>query len=266
MSHYAVLVLHKANQNIDDMLAPYSENLEVEPYKEYTKQEALDYIKKEYVPYNDFMKNYSDDELINWFVNQYGSYSIGKDGNIYSTYNPNSKWDWYQIGGRFDGELHLTDEALLEGIKEYKDHHKYEVPKEDYELYRTVNSAPIKDIQWITHLSDDEKEKYRRWWAINVEGEEPEDGEAKDDHFFWNPEWYKQRYRDAETYIRTIELPCYHAVVTPDGEWHEESRMLFFACTDGSPEDELEWDLNFYDTFLKNENSNYIATIVDCHI
>lgn len=30
---------------------------------------------------------------------------IDEDGNLLSTYNPNSKWDWYTEGGRFSGSL-----------------------------------------------------------------------------------------------------------------------------------------------------------------
>lgn len=59
MSHYTVIVTNTSKDNLDEQLAPFSENLEVEPYK------------------ND-------------------------DGEM-TTYNPNSKWDWYQVGGRWTG-------------------------------------------------------------------------------------------------------------------------------------------------------------------
>lgn len=32
---------------------------------------------------------------------------MDKNGNILSTYNPNSQWDWYSIGGRWNGFLPL---------------------------------------------------------------------------------------------------------------------------------------------------------------
>ena len=37
MSHFAVAVIHEKEQDIDEMLAPYNENIDVEPYVEYTK-------------------------------------------------------------------------------------------------------------------------------------------------------------------------------------------------------------------------------------
>ena len=102
----------------------------------------------------------------------------------------------------------------------------------------------------------------QRPWNVNVEGAEGE----KDKYFFYNPEYYKKRYKDAETYIKIQEVPCYHAVVTPDGVWHEPSKMGWFACTDGDPADELEWDLHFKERFIDTAEFDWVATVVDCHI
>ena len=56
MSHYAVLVLHKKDQNIKDLLKPYDENLKVAPYLKYPVNEAIKMIKEDYVPYVDSIK------------------------------------------------------------------------------------------------------------------------------------------------------------------------------------------------------------------
>lgn len=242
MSHYAVLVLSKQNQEIDELLAPYSENIKVSPYLEYTKKEALDIIKKHYVPYNDKLKIFTKDELIQWFVN-INNYSIGKDGNIYSTYNPDSKWDWYSYGGRFSDSLKLKN-------------------SDDW-----VDSALVKNIDWGPHLlTDKEKNKIRRWWEINIYGYPLKAGEKKDENFIWNKDWYKARYRDAETYILIQSSISFHSIITPDGVWHEPSKMGYFACTNGKPEMELEWDLNFKKTFIDTADPEWVATVIDCHI
>lgn len=269
MSHYKVLVIHKENQNIEGLLAPYNENLEVEPYLKYEHNDAIEMIKEEYVPFNDFLKDYSDDKLLEWFADDCGYYLI--DGDIYTTYNPNSKWDWYQIGGRFDGELMLTDEGRLNAVDEIKRKYCTDIDiknlREDFHYMRYVNVAPLKYIQWFIPLSPIEKEELRRWWEINVEKDELKDGEKKDEYFFWNPDWYKKRYRDADTYIKTKEMITFFAVLSPDGKWYAPSNMGWWACTDGEPEDELQWDLEFYDRFIKpNLDSDLICTVVDCHI
>ena len=267
MSHYAVLVIHKEGQDIEELLAPYDENLEVEPYFKHTYDEALKIVKEEYVPYNNFLKEYSDKELIDWFVNNYSAYVLKADG-LYSTYNPNSKWDWYQIGGRFSDGLELTDEGIDEAIKSY-DHGWFGQASEEeqIEYVKYADSAPIKYIKWLTTLSQEEKDELRRWWEINVDGDELKDGEEKDEYFFYKPEYYKRRYKDVDTYIKTKEMITFFAVITPDGKWYAPSNMGWWACTDGEPEDELKWDLEFYDRFIKpNLDSDLICTVVDCHI
>ena len=267
MSHYAVLVIHDKGQDIKELLAPYSENIKVEPYLKHRYSDAIKILKEQYVPFNDFLKEYSDDELLEWFIDQYSSYLL-KDGDVYTTYNPNSKWDWYTIGGRFSDGLELTDEGIEETIKQ-NDHGWFgQASKEEQiEYVKYADSAPIKYIKWLTILSQEEKDELRRWWEINVEGDELENGEEKDKYFFWNPDWYKRRYGDVDTYIKLIQTTRFFAVLTPDGEWHEPSKMGLFACTDGEPEDELQWDLEFYDRFIKpNLDSDLICTVVDCHI
>ena len=263
MSHYKVLIIHNENQNIEELLTPYDENLEVEPYLKYKYDEAIKKAKKEYDD------NYSEKELIKNYADDYG-YIILDDG-LYSTYNPNSKWDWYQVGGRFDGELMLTDEGRLNAVDEIKRKYCTDIDiknlREDFHYMRYVNVAPLKYIQWFIPLSPIEKEELRRWWEINVEKDELKDGEKKDEYFFWNPDWYKKRYKDADTYIKTKEMITFFAVVTPDGKWYAPSNMGWWACTDGEPEDELKWDLEFYDRFIKpNLDSDLICTVVDCHI
>lgn len=269
MSHYAVLVIHRENQDIEKLLAPYNENLEVEPYLKYTVDEAIAYIKEHCVPYNDYLKGYADRHLIDWFAESEGL--LIKQGGLYSTYNPNSKWDWYQIGGRFDGELMLTEEGRLNAVDEIKRKYCTDIDiknlREDFHYMRYVNSAPLKYIQWFIPLSPTEKEKIRRWWEINIYDMPLKEGEEKDKYFFYKPEYYERRYKDAETDIKVKEAVNFFAVITPDGKWYAPSNMGWWACTDGEPEDELKWDLEFYDRFIKsNLDSDLICTVVDCHI
>lgn len=241
MSHFAVLVLHEEDQSIRDLLAPYDENLEVEPYIKYTRTQAINKMREEYP---NACKDMSEDEIFQEACEWYGN-MVDDDGDILSTYNPHSKWDWYQVGGRFNGALTIIPTARAG----YGDIHH-------------TNSAFVRHVKWVQPLDKEEREDIIKWWNVNVEGAEGE----KDKYFFYNPEYYKKRYKDAETYIKTQELPCYHAVVTPDGIWHEPSKMGWFACTDGDLADELEWDLHFKERFIDTAEFDWVATIVDCHI
>lgn len=241
MSHFAVLVLHEEDQSIEDLLAPYNENLEVEPYIKYTRTQAINKMREEYP---NTCKDMSEDEIFQEVCDWYGN-MVDDDDNILSTYNAQSKWDWYQVGGRFSGMLSIIPTAL-----------------DGYHNSECVDSAFVRHVKWVQPLDKKEREDTIKWWNVNVEGAEGE----KDTYFFYNPEYYKKRFKDAETYIKTQELPCYHAVVTPDGIWHEPSQMGWFACTDGDPADELEWDLHFKERFIDTAEFDWVATVVDCHI
>lgn len=60
MSHFAVLVLHEEDQSIEDLLAPYDENLEVKPYIKYTRTQAINKMREEYP---NTCKDMSEDEI-----------------------------------------------------------------------------------------------------------------------------------------------------------------------------------------------------------
>lgn len=45
-------------------------------------------------------------------------------GTHKSTYNPNSKWDWYVIGGRWDGEIQNSPHRSDNGFNFGEEHHK----------------------------------------------------------------------------------------------------------------------------------------------
>ncbi len=48
MSHFSVAVFHRADQSVESLLAPYDENIKVEPYLEYTRQQAIDFAREHY--------------------------------------------------------------------------------------------------------------------------------------------------------------------------------------------------------------------------
>ena len=146
MSHFCVYVFHDKDTSIDTLLAPYDENLVVEPYVEYTKEEAIANVRKEIEDYKngdyaEYLKNPEDYEKkhghmksymeylknefpqkLNWTDEQCYNYKkefycpdmIDKDGNILSNYNPKSKWDWYTVGGRWSGGIPMKTNTKLE--------------------------------------------------------------------------------------------------------------------------------------------------------
>ena len=153
MSHYAVAVITDNQTSVDELLAPYDEGIEVAPYVCRTKKQiikdARDNIAnlredmKDYANNPDeYLKNYkvywledgtekyvnppklsqhakdklsyeklTDEELYQKSIYKYEKYD--NDGNEFSTYNPDSKWDWYEVGGRWSDGIKKIDYIFL---------------------------------------------------------------------------------------------------------------------------------------------------------
>lgn len=137
MSHFTVYVFTKEDgRDVEQLLAPYDESITYPPYIKLTREQAIAKTRKEIEDYknglyaeyladpvayeekcvneghleyikNEFPKrlNWTDEECYEEQKKWYDEDDIDEDGNLMSTYNPHSKWDWYQVGGRWDGEL-----------------------------------------------------------------------------------------------------------------------------------------------------------------
>lgn len=220
MSHFTVAVFTENNgksvrSNIENLLAPFDEAIEYEPYIKYTKEEAIakerediqhyanttyaEFLKdpvaykekwghnQDHINYleNEFPKrlNWTDEECYNKSKEWYNDDMIDEEGNLLSTYNPNSKWDWYEIGGRWNKCLTTKNGD-------------------------NVNSALVKDIDF------------------------PEDFST-------------------------------FAVLLPDGTWHENGTMGWWAIVIDEKED---WYDTYKEKFIDTANPEWTLTIVDCHI
>jgi hypothetical protein len=113
MSHFSIFVI---GENIEGQLEPYSENLDVEAYEDGTAQDTLDSLEQG-------LKYYQNDATPKKFLGKTvetltleeklellegwsgGEYRQDENGDLirYTTYNPDSRWDWYEIGGRWSG-------------------------------------------------------------------------------------------------------------------------------------------------------------------
>ena len=136
MSHFSVAVFHREDQDVEDLLAPYDENIVVAPYIKYTREQAIAKTRRDIEEYKNglyaryladpegyakdcsneahleylregFPKkmNWTDEECYQDVAYYYDDEDKDEEGNLYSTYNPNSKWDWYVVGGRWSNFL-----------------------------------------------------------------------------------------------------------------------------------------------------------------
>lgn len=160
--------------------------------------------------------------------------------------NPNAKWDWYQIGGRWSGSLKLKQGDTSGQIM--------------------VDSAKIKDIDFSI-----DSEKYAeaiRFWELIVECQTPENEheERVVKYNFYNSMYYSDRYDSKEQYAQlTAEFGTY-AAITPDGVWHSKGDMGWFGCGSESDEEAKRWNQSFKEMFIDSADPEWTLTVVDCHI
>lgn len=140
MSHFSVYVFSKNGTYFDDLLEPYDEDLQVAPYVVCTKEQAIVRARKEIENFKNttykeylsdpiayaskhseddvnYVKNlfpkeldWSDEECYEYYISRFPNDEVDPEtGSIYSTYNSNSKWDWYVVGGRWDGGIVKKD-------------------------------------------------------------------------------------------------------------------------------------------------------------
>lgn len=209
MSHFVGLCFGDAWA---EMLDYYYEGRDVEPYVKYTKQEAITREKQIHERnYEYALKAINKDSItperlnelnkiiakglsitdeVAWNAVKEWGYPIDEDGNLLSSYNPDSKWDWYSIGGRWDGFLPLkekdeegnrleTDEALFHEI--------------DWEYLFSEKYPPFcyvtPDGEWV-------EKGEMGWWGVTFD-EKPEDS------------WLEQ-FKD---YLKEVDPNCLVTVV-----------------------------------------------------
>ena len=297
MSHYTVLVINSDGiADVDEQLKDYDENIEVDRYVKYTKDELIkrekeyikDYEKGTYAEYlkdkdayrkkcsnnqshlsyieNEFSKKlkWTDEQI---YANAIKSYEdVGKDGEVYSTYNPLSKWDWYEIGGRWAGEFKLNPGG--ERIQEPNFSYGY---TEDEKLEITtkglVDQAYFGDIDWKGMRSVENYDNACRFWELYID-KEPAITEEDKELIKWclyKESYYENKYKNKETYAKCMTNFTTYAVLK-DGEWFAPGKMGYWGMSSEEDEEGLDWELNYYDKFLQDLSDDALLTIVDCHI
>ena len=264
MSHYCVGVIVKDIEDVDKALAPFYEGLISDRYIYKTKEQVIKdarlELEEEKQKY-EFMSNQEEcsnttlkrhnEYLYNEFINLYNKtdeelyqikkeYQDGEDidefGNFTTTYNPNSKWDWYSIGGRWDNYIKTKHGT-------------------------TCNFAKIKDISFFP-----DGKTYNdsiRFWEIVVEGENPKDEESIP-FTIQAPVYFINRYKTKENYAKQMSRFETFALLY-QGTWYERGQMSWFGVDDSTPESLEEYSETF-DRIMQEVDPDDYFVIVDCHI
>lgn len=230
MSHFAVAVVMKDKNDLDKILEPYWEELEVEPYISKTKEEIIQeakkwkdiFINKERTDFSEeYMEKYinakTDEELYQIEIDN--CYQYDENGNELSTYNPNSKWDWYDIGGRFRNLL-LTNKRNDDTFENNSFTELFGCCKDTPKAptgYKFVNGAKIKDIDF-NKMEEINNGIFYTWALVDENG------------------------------------------------WYEQGNMGWWALNDATDESTKKFSDMFQEYIKAPQNQNKYLVIVDCHI
>ena len=157
-----------------------------EEYVALVLEKCPDILKK----FDDLYAKYGD----SWNRNSWRKNIVTDVWEEFSTYNPKSKWDWYQVGGRWDKCLltksgELVNECLLGELdfEPFKDEDyeatekenfwgkKYRPLKESVKWHLCADSTPfclVVDGQWI-------EKGEMGWWAMTSNEKPTEDWNAE---------------------------------------------------------------------------------------
>lgn len=229
MSHFTVAVFHKEDQSIEELLDPYEEVISIDPRDSHSKKRAIQFARRHY----DDCKNCTEITCMKKIV---ARNKPEKDGIIYLS-NPEGKWDWWTIGGRWNKLLTIKSSE------------------------EKVDSARVSDIDFSPNPNF-YNDALVEWDAV-VEGKTV-DGLPPDP--FVDKDELIKIYKTRDTYATVYA--CFHtyAVITPDGKWHAQGRMGWFGMDSASAEEERDWRTHYKEHFIDTADPEWILTIVDCHI
>lgn len=282
MSHFTVLIL---GGNVDEQLAPYDENERVEEYSNGpVSEEDLERMYNYYKEKKDFvgtleecLEQYSEDWNEGWRKDENG---VWQD---YTTYNPKSKWDWYQTGGRWAGFFKLKEGATgISGDGSLVCGNQAEegtadvLLKKDIDFEGMMNDAGKKASEYYDKIIGiiGNLPEVESWESIRERFENIDD--ARD--FYHNQERVKalkeanEHWADPEDfqisredYIENARLRSFvpYAVVK-DGEWFQKGEMGWWGMSSNEMS-QSDWNKKVSEMIMACDDETEF-TLVDCHI
>lgn len=212
--------------------------------------------------------------------------------------NPNAKWDWFVVGGRWRGQLKLKEKAAV-GIMGKPGVNHLDFKTGEYKTNDepgTADAAQLKELDWEAMNADatkeagkffDDLERFKKIEAGEIEKTKEDawlDYDVSRKLAEFNLGGWKDTGKKGENDepIRELEVKEFTrewfiehyawnwefstwAVVDEDG-WHEKGKMGWWAFHDASANELEAWGRSFYDRFAKEEAPETLFVIVDCHI
>jgi hypothetical protein len=208
--------------------------------------------------------------------------------------NPNKKWDWWVLGGRWAGFLKLRGGAegtvrkerpLFSGLP---DEMVRAEGNADAAMIRDIDVMGMREAKGAEAAADWDKlhgiigdrevpdldEIYARHGSVASAAREEywshpvmKEIRADRDLMWWSPSHLirlsKQTRGEAESAGMRRGLSTY-ALVAVDGTWHQKGQMGWFGMSDDKVSQE-EWD-QFISDYVDGLPDDHWLAVVDCHI
>lgn len=302
MSHFTVLVI---GGDVERQLAPYDENMETAPritgdvteeekkrfFDHYTNEEGFEGT------FEECYKEHGD----GWNCGEWRKNSKGI-WQEWSSYNPDSKWDWYQVGGRWRGFFKVKKgakgelgekswaggepkkgyaDSLLKKDIDFEGQRNFD-KKEAIKHFKTMaklfgGEIPKLDFTWSQLIETEEKlmggghnvdyDKLRDRYA-NQKGNKLKEEIAKTDEgqklmgYFFTLDDYQCTEEEYGKRAYDNAIVPYAMVV--DGVWYQKGKMGWWGMSSGEMK-QGEWNEIVNEKIAEAEDDTLIS-LLDCHI
>lgn len=305
MSHFTVVVCTPGPDHLDALLAPFDENLEVAPFCDYEDGGPSDHWAVSSLRKNAGLN--PDDATLTWAQvaeahnRRYGDETpllLNDDGRActMSTRNPQAKWDYWRVGGRWGGyfacrpgctRLTIKPQARWDSpdikpgrcdggpkraldLDGMRDERAAEARLRYAEYAGLVKDTP-EALPWHTfsdnispengYTLEQAREEYHSQPRMQALKGTPFDEPFGDDPAEEFGGKSEQRYAEI---ARARAVPGF-ATVTTDGRWMAPGRMGWFAAHDDSEGDRIGyWEAA--NAYIGGLSDDTWLIAVDCHI
>ena len=317
MSHFSLLVKipvgdwnpatigDSAEAVLEPVMAPFNEQTEDSEFIEFEEMEPEELAKGDKMwregtsEYGDTKGKKYRDGYATFAEFVMGYYGYGRrdeadeDSPFGRWFNPNAKWDWWVIGGRWKAMLPVRKGGTgwlwnngPSGFDEQKPNPGALV------VFKRVDMAALGDVDFALDEGNAEwdanefYDKAERLVAINsgrktrmqtdddivlgfdvgsrmvTRGLARWDGRGSGAKFVLKPhvtrEYFVKNHKNM-FYLTTF------AVLDSDG-WHEPGTMGWFGCDNASADKKVEFESTFHESFIDGEDTGTLLVVVDCHI
>lgn len=281
MSHFSVLVVTKdqKEETLSEALLPYHEyectgRLEYTQWVDHTQE-----IEEGWAGLNEAKRvEYGYASIVDYANDYHGCNPKEVDGKLTfgRTTNPNKKWDWWTIGGRWSEELVslgkkcdrcLASEADLESMRLER------IKERNEAIDRYAERAEMTRERYV-FMWNEHNARYKHWRGL---WEKSDKSERLWDYFNRNIStgfyeiWTRifggfsglegdTPYATVQEWIDNAPPLLTFALLDAEGIWHQRGRMGWFACVS---DENKSWEQQFPELLAKIDPSHFI-TVVDC--